>query len=1074
MDGSSIHISFSNRIELLADGLKEFLYTHRRSAFEKIMVVVPSLAMKNWLMHYLANDSELQIAFGFEVLYPHEALYWIIKHLGKKREQEVPDLMQFALLIEQAMKSDLKHLFKELFQEEGDRRRQGRARTEVAIELAHTFQKWSEFGSDDIEGWQGEIWKEIFCNEAWLPLNSFLDGMQIEESPFLAQMHLFGLSYLSEVKQRFFTKVAENLPLRSWILSPSRMFWSDLLSKKEQLRAATFLRKRGVKEKQLEGLWEEGHTLLANNGKLGREWMKQLEELPIESSEIYQVPSSVKEHDAYTEFMLDGVEEYPSESLSLLQAIQTDMTLLRSSEEPLALEPNDRSLEIHQAPSILREVQALYQTLLRAVKEKAIAPHEMLVLVPDIERYAPFIRTVFESADSFVKAEILDRPVALSNSYIQTFLCFLDLGQSRWELEQLFTLIENPVFRKKTVLTLEELLEVKGLLRREGVHWGLDAAHRQEVMQGNLLDKSSQGSWEAAIDAFCTSLSSGSTKTKISFTQVETIEKLLTLLQELKKDLLPFLQEPLHSFISWANLLRVFLEKYFAPLSVEDQEGEELLKTAFQQLSQFEDKFKEDVGFQSLKIYLNQLLQNPDQNFREHNLQAVRFCALLPMRLVPARVIALLGLNSFPRQDKNRLKTNSYIPSATDYDRFSFLESLMSVREKWILSYVSSPGDEPSCLVHELLQYLDEHYSLGQNKPSELLHYTHPELVYDPLYFSPLSKIPSYSMAHFRSARRMLNPAKISYESLFQSPWPHDQLDFEKLPKHLTITQLKAFFNHPIKHYLNQSLGIYLNAADGMHDSMQEFEMNVWPTQWIKWTLCYPLDQVLELIEEKGQLPVEPFKTAAKKRLKRELQELLDAFSEAGIKEIFEIEFSHGCEALTQISATRWQAPALQIEFGSRKMTLTGILPCVTNQGFVSFREASAETVMFQLPELLLHNSLPRELSKKTLLFPKKGKAWDCSRLNSWNELLANFARSFHQPLPLYAPWIAPILAGNSEQLLKAMQQSVEPSFTKQADPYLVWAMPKPSLEHSNKVIALWKSDVEQLFGPIYKQWEGR
>ena len=85
----------------------------------------------------------------------------------------------------------------------------------------------------------------------------------------------------------------------------------------------------------------------------------------------------------------------------------------------------------------------------------------------------------------------------------------------------------------------------------------------------------------------------------------------------------------------------------------------------------------------------------------------VTFCAMLPMRSIPFKVICIIGLNenTFPRQ-KSSLEFDLMAKHPVkgdrnnrDSDRYLFLETLISAKERLILSYVGqSEGTTKSCL----------------------------------------------------------------------------------------------------------------------------------------------------------------------------------------------------------------------------------------------------------------------------------------------------------------------------------------------------------------------------------------
>ena len=131
--------------------------------------------------------------------------------------------------------------------------------------------------------------------------------------------------------------------------------------------------------------------------------------------------------------------------------------------------------------------------------------------------------------------------------------------------------------------------------------------------------------------------------------------------------------------------------------------------------------------------------------YREPHLQAIRFCSLLPMRALPAKVIVLLGMEegAFPRKDQTHSLNSmakeadtDYSPSQTDFDRYLFLEIMLSVRKYLLISYVGysktdSKEKPSSLLITELINYLDSGFTVEGKKPSERCVIKHPFREYE-------------------------------------------------------------------------------------------------------------------------------------------------------------------------------------------------------------------------------------------------------------------------------------------------------------------------------------------------------
>ena len=124
------------------------------------------------------------------------------------------------------------------------------------------------------------------------------------------------------------------------------------------------------------------------------------------------------------------------------------------------------------------------------------------------------------------------------------------------------------------------------------------------------------------------------------------------------------------------------------------------------------------------------------------------FCAMLPMRSIPFKVICLLGMNddAYPRQTKSLgfdLIARNPKPgdrSRRKDDRYLFLEAVLSARERLHISYVGQSIQDnslrpPSVLVSELLDYIDQGYETPGKEILEQVVTKHRLQAFSPEYF---------------------------------------------------------------------------------------------------------------------------------------------------------------------------------------------------------------------------------------------------------------------------------------------------------------------------------------------------
>lgn len=1083
MHADFFEITFSNQIETLFDHLKEHLFYRKKNPFERILVIVPSPALKSWLMRRAISDPELQVAFGFEVLYLNEAIRKFFGESGNNHLRCIPDRYELALSIENIEKHQENSLQKTLnHKEKVQRAERG---TISALEIADLFLQYGEYAPEEMDVWlkteakevMQELWQRLFRPpSAWMTFHQAVQNISHIRKDLYQSAHLFAFSHLSPIKHTLFQRISEFIPVKGWILSPTRMFWSDLYSEKEIHR----LDKKGISKLQREALeeaFQESNSLLCNLGKLGRVWLKNLEETPSLVHESYKISSKVAVKEPYQEILLDGVEEEHT-PFTLLHAMQADLVLLRPQEKVIPLNKEDLSVEILSSPSIRREVEVLYQTLLHTLQTTSLNPSEIVVMVPRLEKYTPYIKSIFNSKDSPVNAEISDISSVIEEPFLQTFIQIFELPKQRWELNNLFDLISKPQFKSTLSFKREEMGELKKAFHKAGVRWGLSKEHREEIVQRSLADQKAIGTFEAGFEALLLSLGERNSaedflrdeslehiqRQNTPFSLAEAIGDFMQIVESLKKYLKPLSFEPSWTLAEWGNFLSQLLELFLEGKTGEDEEAKQEIERLLNKLRAFHNKQPNGlISYSSLIIYLKEMLSESKYAFREKNLNAVRFCAMLPMRAYPAKVIALLGLNAedFPRRTKKSgfdiLKDSaSKIPSLADHDRYLFLESLLSAREKWILSYVSGPKEEPSSAIQEVISYIDARFNMEGERPSKFIHKKHPANSYDIRY-------PNYSERSYRNAKATLNPTLKQKAPFFQEPLC---LEKEELPLEISLMQLKSAFSHPLKTYLNKRLKIYLNNPNLPHSAFEEIEQeDIYYSEWLKWALKYPMERVVALADEMGKFPIEPFKEVAVNHFKTTLQEHLDVLHKHAIHphEVFEIEFTYDVLEPKQVSQNKWHIPALKIPYRNKHIYITGVLPYISSQGMLSTRDLKLEAMISLLPEMMLHHHVPEQISAKNIHSLKKEKSKKTVSAN-WEAVLDHYLRTQVQPCPSLPTWVDPILQKDATELKKKIQL-LNSVFSKASnDPYFQWVHASLLETDPEEIIEKWHAPVSELF----------
>ena len=150
---------------------------------------------------------------------------------------------------------------------------------------------------------------------------------------------------------------------------------------------------------------QHGQPLLAAWGKQGRDYINLLDQ--------YDEPQRYREQ-------FERIDLFsPASESCLLGQLQNDILDLRPLAETRSTWPavdpaRDHSLRFHIAHSAQREVEVLHDQLLAAFNaDPTLRPRDVIVMVPDIDAYAPHIQAVFGLIDGrdprFIPFSIADQ-----------------------------------------------------------------------------------------------------------------------------------------------------------------------------------------------------------------------------------------------------------------------------------------------------------------------------------------------------------------------------------------------------------------------------------------------------------------------------------------------------------------------------------------------------------------------------------------------------------------------------------------------------------------------------------------
>ncbi len=1127
-------VFFSNRLEQLYENLVELLFRVEKCPFARRLVVVPSQTVKTWLTCRLASDPSIGIAMGIDIVY----LTNVMSKLRFK-SKKIPSLSELAFFLETEIRATL-DCFDEMLEDDqiiwrplyvhlklsksGYWSKLSEKRLlALSSRLAYLFSQYGMYGGELLDqlseppllGWQEILWNRTFSQETnySFPSKEWKNPLPPENSEQL-QVHLFGLSFLPAIQHTFFAQLAVQLPVYYYILSPCHAFWLDIKTDRERHFIQNFWKKKGAVEEERERLEEflrDRNPLLANLGKVGRHFLDSLDQTTMDSIEKYSLPKGVEGSELYSDVLCQSVIlEGEASSLSMLEAVQADILLLRAPdlEEKQLVGSDDDSIQVHIAPSRVREVEILYHSLMGMIeKDPTLTPGQILVMAPNIADYEAAIRMVFYREESKLDVRVSDIPLIHQGSLTEGFLFLLSLYKCRWDLGTLFQLFDHSAFQRKHTLAPVDVEQIRLWMQETGVRWGQDREHRDEILKRHLcktgmLEKSRTATFEHGMEQLLMGLSMRLNKSDfeqsdgeslagfpyrdIELAHADLLGKYLSLLRQLKEELVPLESNKKMTLEEWSAYLLHLLETYFCIDSKEKGAGseKELLEGKIISLGEVSERLKvKRFSFSSVLKNLEELLKREKLSLGENHTEVVRFASLRSLRSIPAQVIWILGMEeeNFPvrtPQDALNLMRGctgvDYRPLSSDEDRYLFLEALLSSRKRFIVSYQGSgsleSAEPPSSLViKELLNYLDSSCAFTEALPSKRCVFKHPFASFHKSYFTEGSKS-CFSTSQYRAAQAFYHLKKEKRANFiadwFSAPKVVSSLDEEKF---IDLRHLSLVTKNPLQLYCNQSLGIYLsNSEEKILKNDEAFSL----TPLERAILCRELfrsseSKVRQIAELQGRLPLGPFKAVAWNKVFKEAEKWKENFESLGAERLFEVEMRPDCIAPVEQENGDWWVPPIRLG----KSMLVGKIKDVTPRGLLCYGKGSLEDILKIWPAYLafLQCDLPFE---KQLLLIKDGKEKKLpfeSSMDSLCALLDYFTLCLEQPSPL-VPDLFKVIWEEGKVYDHLKQQVGNVKFGSYNE-YLRWMVGKDPAPFDQSGLKEWRGVAERTFLPLIESW---
>lgn len=842
-------IYHSNQLDLLKSLTAQLMKRQPLDAvFAQEVILVQSQGMGQWLQIQLAQ--ELSISANIHYPFPTQFVWDIYRVFHPELPKNNTFSADFMVWVIMAILPDLAKTpsfvgLKNYFAQDDEQKHY-----QLASSVAGLFDQYLVYRPDWIQAWQkGEQIAELGHEQEWQGIlwralvaysqnladlsahradihqtvlanlnNKKLTRAQKKQLP--KRIFIFGIVSLPPLYLDLFNALSQHIDVHVMFMNPCRQYWGDIVDR-------SFIHKYVINQDTANMMLQASHPLLASWGKLGRDHLALLQH--------YQK----QDIDAFFDYDAQSLLGLVQQSILDLQSDIIDPAIAITELNNLhktAILTDDNSISLHVCHSEQREVEVLYDYLLATLDhDPSIALNDCVVMVADIEHYAPYIQAVFDNAakQRYLPYTISDQKFGHIDPIIQGFSLLLELPHNRLEIDYIFDLLEIPSIAHHFNLNEESLKRLQ--------HWIVDVGIRYEL--------------ESAVDQPHSWLA-GLHRMLLGYIMQSPLDSWQNVLpydgaSGLESELIGYLADFIMAIAKWRDLLSQsrtisqwqtccleLLEAFFTV----DSDSEQLLLMIQQQWQSIIEQgllanYQAEIGI----TVLRSLLQG---KFEQHAIShrfligKINFCTLMPMRSVPFKVVCLLGMNDgvYPRQ-VNQLGFDLIARhgrigdrSRRNDDRYLFLEALLSAQEQLYISYIgydiqTNDVRYPSILVDELLAYLQQHYLLSGDQELDadvaavrlkqyLLH-THTRMPFNAQNYLPQgNNLVSYADEWLAAAKQL------GYTSSFAGQLANKPITV------INLDELKRFYIHPLKEFTRSRLGYVINYADEQLPTSEHFNLN--------------------------------------------------------------------------------------------------------------------------------------------------------------------------------------------------------------------------------------------------------
>jgi len=419
------------------------------------------------------------------------------------------------------------------------------------------------------------------------------------------------------------------------------------------------------------------HPLLGTWGALGRETAMLLAQVP-------ERPTT-----SFTR-----VADSHDPAATVLGNLQT--AVRQRDGGPAAALPPDGTIQFHECVGDLRQVEVLRDALLHALRDDPhLAPRDIVVLCPDLPRFAPLVDAVLgiEQGAPRLPYVLADRSLSRAIPIVAATAQALGLLGGRFPRSGVIDLLRNGALQARFGLSEHDVDRIVDWADAGDVRWGVSGAGRTAA---GLPSTFEGGTWIRLLDRLLLGAALPSNVIAPSLglraldpgLAIETIGRLSDVVATLAA--LDDASRRDRSVHAWCDFARDLVGSVFA-VSYDDASGLEQLHRCLASIEDDARGVLADISFAEFRAAFNDRVASV-RTVVTSGSSGITVTSLAPLRNIPFKVVAILGL------DERALLQNASIdlafgsPRVGDRDpraetRAALLGAVLGARSRFLVTY---------------------------------------------------------------------------------------------------------------------------------------------------------------------------------------------------------------------------------------------------------------------------------------------------------------------------------------------------------------------------------------------------